>query len=111
MRREERVTVQGPVKKQQPDGMSHRGGTRPSLALTPAATFYDTCRHLPDLFHDLCDVYVCRGQCVLPSVIALCWLHGVTGTLNHFSHMQSVIHQSQIQFLFFAEHGLVFPYM
>ena len=26
MRREERVTVQGPVKKQQPDGMSHTGG-------------------------------------------------------------------------------------
>ena len=26
MRREERVTVQGPVKKQQPDGMSHNGG-------------------------------------------------------------------------------------
>ena len=26
MRREERVTVQGPVKKLQPDGMSHRGG-------------------------------------------------------------------------------------
>ena len=25
MRREERVTVQGPVTKQQPDGMSHRG--------------------------------------------------------------------------------------
>ena len=25
IRREERVTVQGPVKKQQPDGMSHRG--------------------------------------------------------------------------------------
>ena len=25
MRREDRVTVQGPVKKQQPDGMSHRG--------------------------------------------------------------------------------------
>ena len=25
MRRAERVTVQGPVKKQQPDGMSHRG--------------------------------------------------------------------------------------
>ena len=25
MRREERVTVQGPVKKQQPNGMSHRG--------------------------------------------------------------------------------------
>ena len=27
MRREERVTVQGPVKKQQPDGMSHGGWT------------------------------------------------------------------------------------
>ena len=27
MRREERVTVQGPVRKQQPNGMSHRGGT------------------------------------------------------------------------------------
>ena len=27
MRREERVSVQGPVKEQQPDGMSHRGGT------------------------------------------------------------------------------------
>ena len=27
MRREERVTVQGPVKEQQPDGMSHGGGT------------------------------------------------------------------------------------
>ena len=26
MRRDERVTVQGPVKEQQPDGMSHRGG-------------------------------------------------------------------------------------
>ena len=25
MRREERVSVQGPVKEQQPDGMSHRG--------------------------------------------------------------------------------------
>ena len=29
MRREERVTVQGPVKKQQPDGMSHRRGAGP----------------------------------------------------------------------------------
>ena len=26
MRREERMTVQGPVKKQQPDGLSHGGG-------------------------------------------------------------------------------------
>ena len=26
MRRDERVSVEGPIKKQQPDGMSHRGG-------------------------------------------------------------------------------------
>ena len=32
MRREERVTVQGPVKEQQPDGMSHgRGGAGPDV--------------------------------------------------------------------------------
>ena len=31
MRREERVTVQNPVKKQQPDGMSHRGGLRSAI--------------------------------------------------------------------------------
>ena len=37
MRREERVTVQGPVKEQQPDGMSHRGGgeTRPLTKGSP----------------------------------------------------------------------------
>ena len=35
MRREERVTVQGPVKKQQPDGMSHRGGGLPPLDPLP----------------------------------------------------------------------------
>ena len=29
MRREDRVTAQGPVKKQQPDGMSHRGSGDP----------------------------------------------------------------------------------
>ena len=34
MRREERVTVQGPVKEQQPDGMSHRGeGLPPSQCI------------------------------------------------------------------------------
>ena len=32
MQREKRVTVQGPIKKQQPDGMSHRGH-RPSAAV------------------------------------------------------------------------------
>ena len=34
MRREERVTVQGPVKEQQPDGMSHRGGDGPAFSST-----------------------------------------------------------------------------
>ena len=33
MRRDERMTVQGPVKEQQPDGMSHRGGQQ-RLAVT-----------------------------------------------------------------------------
>ena len=31
MRREERVTVQGPVKEQHPDGMSHRGAQRKTI--------------------------------------------------------------------------------
>ena len=35
MRREERVTVQGPVKEQQPDGMSHRGGGGGQGGVTP----------------------------------------------------------------------------
>ena len=35
MRREERVNVQGPVKKQPPDGMSRRGGGGASTAATP----------------------------------------------------------------------------
>ena len=34
MRREERVTVQGPVKEQQPDGMSHRGGWTSSCCVS-----------------------------------------------------------------------------
>ena len=40
MRREERVTVQGPVKKQQQDGMSHRGVTPPppGTSLPPPGT-------------------------------------------------------------------------
>ena len=36
MRREGRVTVQGPVKKQQPDGMSHRGGGGNPKAAQPS---------------------------------------------------------------------------
>ena len=35
MRREERVTVQGPVKEQQPDGMSHRGAGAQDSATWP----------------------------------------------------------------------------
>ena len=38
MRREERVTVQGPVKEQQPDGMSHRGVPPPPLDPPPPQT-------------------------------------------------------------------------
>ena len=36
MRREERVTVQGPVKKQHPDGMSRRGKGDPPPELCPS---------------------------------------------------------------------------
>ena len=39
MRREERVTVQGPVKEQQPDGMSHRGGGARAIDQTGQAVF------------------------------------------------------------------------
>ena len=66
------------------------------LVLTPAATFYDACRHLLEkiltpadtcgTFFVTCGVYVGTGQCVLPSVTALCWVHCVTGTLNRVSH-------------------------
>ena len=37
MRREEQVTVQGPVKEQQPDGMSHRGANGQAVARSQAA--------------------------------------------------------------------------
>ena len=40
MRREERVTVQGPVKEQRPDGMSHRGGHIPPHSAQPQHTNY-----------------------------------------------------------------------
>ena len=36
MRRDDRVTVQGPVKRQQPDGMSHGGCPSPGTHLRPA---------------------------------------------------------------------------
>ena len=84
MRREERVTVQGPVKEQQPDGMSHRGGgscgmrslpfgwklsppplcqlvmgtdIRPAFDLTPPAA-YESEAKLIDYVHYLDDTLV-----------------------------------------------------
>ena len=53
MRREERVTVQGPVKEQQPDGMSHRGTTPPPPPLYPP---------LPPT---LSSISVCHPRCCL----------------------------------------------
>ena len=38
MRREDRVTVQGPVKEQQPDGMSHGGDPFPKTPFPPPQT-------------------------------------------------------------------------
>ena len=40
MRREERVTVQGPVKEQQPDGMSHRGAPPPPSSYSVQPFYY-----------------------------------------------------------------------
>ena len=52
MRREERVTVQGSVKKQQPDGMSHRGApwtpspAPPSAQATPRGGAEELCKQM-----------------------------------------------------------------
>ena len=43
MRREERVTVQGPVKKQQPDGMSHRGLVHPKIKYPKSNSNFSVC--------------------------------------------------------------------
>ena len=45
MRRDERVTVQGPVKKQQPDGMSHRGGGGSQRTVPPCACWFFGVEH------------------------------------------------------------------
>ena len=42
MRRAERVTVQGPVKKQQPDGMSHGGAISQSPVNKPLRPLLST---------------------------------------------------------------------
>ena len=43
MRREERVTVQGPVKEQEPDGMSHRGGAHHKGRGLPETVYICSC--------------------------------------------------------------------
>ena len=43
MRREERVTVQGPVKEQQPDGMSHGGGNEAETTRSKIAVPHSVC--------------------------------------------------------------------
>ena len=45
MRREERVTVQGPVKEQQPDGMSNGGGGGGSICRLLGAADAQTAHH------------------------------------------------------------------
>ena len=56
MRREERVTVQGPVKEQQPDGMSHRGGVLRSVISRNSAQFFRNCF---SLVHRACSLVPC----------------------------------------------------
>ena len=51
MRREERVTVQGPVKEHQPDGMSHRGALEPCKTHCGGQTTAPCCR-VPSAMHN-----------------------------------------------------------
>ena len=77
MRREERVTVQGPVKEQQPDGMSHRGAhsTNEGNGCYPAESpwhMYDTVLQVS--YSMVCCVVLC-------GVVWCCY----TYTLSPFS--------------------------
>ena len=62
MRREERVTVQGPVKEQQRDGMSHRGSSRCShvLWLLVGGRERDCCPPAHGCCLCPCGVHLCR---------------------------------------------------
>ena len=82
MRREERVTVQGPVKKQQPDGMSHRGG---SALLWPTRTGSPCGVHSPAVAREVwrggggaveCDDKSGGGVPKVPSNVASAGAHG-----------------------------------
>ena len=84
MRRGERVTVQGPVKKQEPDGMLHRGGGEgartnppPSRGRKPISPQPPTWRCSSEGHHPV--IWSChakRGQCI--------W-HFVRGPLRAFA--------------------------
>ena len=70
MRREERVTVEGPVKEQQPDGMSHRGGRllkSLTVMLVTSTIFSAFCYGLAEALHfqRIPNVLRHRGLCVL----------------------------------------------
>ena len=62
MRRDERVTVQGPVKKQQPDGMSHGGGgggtVAPGVGYGARPRPLDLFRAPQTLFHSIACIAV-----------------------------------------------------
>ena len=77
MRREERVTVQGPVKEQQPDGMSHRGGVRWPKVLHAKGLFapFAGCGRTPTSRNERClPLWAVGGPC--------CWAHALTSLLR-----------------------------
>ena len=66
MRREERVTVQGPAKEQQPDGMSHRGvrHTNPPRSARPTPRAME--KHIPD--RNYAEIFMICGGTTQPSL-------------------------------------------
>ena len=63
MRREERVTVQGPVKEQQPDGMSHRAGGGGGWTHPPPPHLPFRVRQLPSVNNQSL-LTGCRWRCI-----------------------------------------------
>ena len=90
MRREERVTVQGPVKEQQPDGMSHRGGGGGGQRLLS-----DSCTNLPTQFSALCKP---KMEVSNPTL----FFNLVTTHIDHMSHAKHILDPLSVFFMQFG---------
>ena len=95
MRREERVTVQGPVKEQQPDGMSHRGGVDPKgmrecrcTELALRASWATSSTHIcPQAVHPPPALSLSLSLCLSLSLLIpwSCMAVGIRGPTEHSS--------------------------